>query len=153
MPSELDESVYANVDLDIYSSDDLRPLVDGFGDKVIELWVGKVRRTYEAHLEIGWSRKQTPTSIILRFCELIESLKPKERKLWNTAKTRSFDIGIHAPTRNHHYWSSVNKEAVRAAANVGARIAFTIYGPLEPARSSTKTAARSSSSRPLPPIR
>ena len=68
MPSELDESVFANVDLDIYSSDDLRPLVDGFGDKVIELWVGKVRRTYEAHLEIGWSRKQTPTSIILRFC-------------------------------------------------------------------------------------
>lgn len=65
MYSKLDESVFANVDLDINSSKDLRPLVDAFGRKVIEMWVGKVRRTYEAHLELGWEKKQTPTSIIL----------------------------------------------------------------------------------------
>jgi hypothetical protein len=138
MLSKLDESVFANVDLDIYSTKDLRPLVDAFGNKVIEMWVGKVRRNYEAHLEIGWSRKQTPTSIILEFCKLVGSLKPSKRKVWDAAKTRSFDIGIHAPTRNHHYWSYVSAEAVRAAADIGAQIAFTIYGPLIPARSRTK---------------
>jgi hypothetical protein len=130
MFSKLDESVFANVDLDIYSSADLRPLVDAFGRKVIEIWVGKVRRTYEAHLELGWTKKQNPTSIIVRFCRLIESLKPDNRQLWDAAKTKSFDIGIHAPTRNHHYWSAVSREAVRAAADVGAQIAFTIYGPM-----------------------
>ena len=130
MISKLDESVFANVDLDIYSSQDLRPLVNAFGKKVIEMWVGKVRTTYEAHLELGWRKKQTPTSIILVFCSLIESLKPSKRQLWDAAKTKSFDIGIHAPPRNHHYWSAVSPEAVRAAADMGAQIAFTIYGPM-----------------------
>lgn len=137
MISKLDQSVFANVDLDLYSSEDLRPLVNAFGNKVIEMWVGKVRRTYEAHLEIGWTRKKNPTSIILKFCRLVESLKASDRKLWDAAKTKSFDIGIHAPTRNHHYWSAVSPEAIRATASVGAQIAFTIYGPMKPARPAT----------------
>lgn len=145
MLSKLDESAFANVDLDIYSSQDMRPLVDGFGNKVIELWVGKVRNTYEAHLEIGWSRKRTPASIILAFCKLVESLKPGKRKLWDAAKTKTFDIGIHAPAQNHRYWSALSAEAVRAAANVGAQIAFTIYGPIKEGRSSKKRAPRKSS--------
>jgi len=133
MFSKLDESAFANVDLDIFSSEDLQPLVEAFGNKVIEMWVGKVRRTYEAPLELGWSNKQTPTSVILGFCRLIESLKPSKRKLWDNSKTRSFDIGLHAPTRNHHYWSAVSADAVRAAAAVGAQIAITVYGPMKAA--------------------
>jgi hypothetical protein len=139
--SKLDETAFANVDLDIYSKEDLRPLVDAMGDRVIEMWVGRVRRTYEAHLEFGWKKKQTPTSIILGFCSLVESLTPSKRKLWNTAKRKSFDIGIHAPPRNHHYWSAVSTEAVHAAANVGAQIAITIYGPMKVSKPKKKRAA------------
>ena len=134
MMSELDVSVFANVDLDIYSKEDLRPLVDGFGSQVIELWVGKVGKTHEAHLELGWNKRQNPTSIILGFCRLIESLKPRARNLWNSASKKSFDIGIHAPARDHHYWSAVSPQAVRAAADVGAQIAITVYGPMKPTK-------------------
>ena len=134
MISKRDESFFANVDLDIFSREDLRALVGAFGNKVIEMWVGKVRRTYEAHLELGWSKKQTPTAIILGFCKLIESLEPSKRQLWDAAKTKSFDIGIYAPTRNHYYWSAVSPEAVRAAAAVGAQIAITVYGPMKAAK-------------------
>jgi hypothetical protein len=147
MISKLDDSFFANVDLDIYSKHDLRPLVDAMGDKVIEMWVGKVRRTYEAHLELGWTKRQTPMSVILGFCSLVQCLKPSKRRLWNSAKIKSFDIGIHAPDRNHHYWSAVSQEAVRAAADVGAQIAITVYGPMKAAKPAKRKRLSKSSSK------
>jgi len=142
--SKLDDSLFANVDLDIYSKTDLRPLVDALGDSVIEMWVGRVRRTYEAHLEVSWEPRKTPSSIILRFCRLINALPPTKRRIWDAAKTRSFDIGIDAPARNRRFWSAVSPEAVRTAAEVGAQIAITIYGPMRvPKRANKKRAASS----------
>ena len=142
--SKLDESALANVDLDIYSKEDLRPLVDAFGDQVIEMWVGRVRRTYEAHLETGWEPRRTPSSIILRFCKMIHILSPAARKLWNGAKKKSFDIGIYSPTRSYYYWSALTPEAVRAVAELGAQIAITVYGPMKPTRSAKRRPSNSS---------
>ncbi len=142
--SKLDDSLFLNVDLDIYSKTDLQPLVDALGASLIEMWVGRVRRTYEAHLEVSWEKRKTPSSIILRFCKLIRALPPKERKLWNAAKTKSFDIGTEAPKRNNHYWSAVSPEAVHAAAEVGAQIAITIYGPMKPSKHTKKRRVTSS---------
>ena len=132
--SKLDEKCFLNVDLDIYSSSDLQPLVSALGERVIELFVGKVRRTYEAHLELGWSRRQTPSSMIAGFCRMIEALPPAKRKIWNAAKTRSLDIGIRGPERNRHFWHGISPDAVRSAAKVGAQIAITVYGPMKTAR-------------------
>jgi hypothetical protein len=56
---------------------------------------------------------------------------------------RSFDIGIEAPGRNTYFWSAVSAEAVRAAAEVGAQIAITVYGPMKvmkPSRKATESA-------------
>jgi len=142
--SKLDDSLFANVDLDICSRTDLRPLVDAFGGKVIEMWAGRGRKNYEAHLEVTWEPRKTPSSVILRFCKLIRALPAKERKLWNAAKTKSFDIGIETPRRNSHYWSAVSPEAVRAAAEVGAQIAITVYGPVKVAKRPKKKRAASS---------
>jgi hypothetical protein len=142
--SKLDDSLFANVDLDIYSKTDLQPLVDALGDNVIEMWVGRVRRTYEAHLELGWEPRRTPTSIILRFCKLINALPPAQQQIWNAARTKSFDIGIEGPKRNSHYWAAVNPEAVRAAAEVGAQIAITVYGPMKPPKIPKKKRTASS---------
>ncbi len=139
--SKLDDSLFLNVDLDIYSKRDLQPLVDALGDSVIEMWVGRVRRTYEAHLEVTWEPRKTPSSIILRFCKLLNALPPAKRRLWNAAKTKSFDVGIEAPKRNRHYWSAVSPEAVRAVAEVGAQIAITIYGPMKVPKPKKKRAA------------
>ncbi len=44
---------YRNVDLDIYSRHDLRPLIKGFGAKVHVLFVGRERGKYCAHLEVA----------------------------------------------------------------------------------------------------
>jgi len=121
----------------------LQPLVAALGNSTIEMWVGRVRRAYEAHLELSGSHLalRAPSSIILRLCKLVQALPPKERRLWNAAKTKSLDIGIEAPKRNRHYWSAVSPDAVRAAAEVGAQIAITIYGPMEVAKPKKKRAA------------
>ena len=137
--SKLDEACFLNVDLEIFSRSDLRPLVCAFGDEVIEMYVGRVKRTYEAHLELAGSRlRQTPSSIILGFCKLIEGLPRPQRRLWDSAKTRSFDVGIEAPAKDRHFWIAIPPEAVRAAAEVGAQIAITVYGPMKQAKTSQK---------------
>jgi hypothetical protein len=59
--------------------------------------------------------------------------------MWDAAKSRSFDIGIKAPAKGG-YWSAVSGEAVRAAAEVGAQIAITVYGPMNVAKQSRKAA-------------
>ncbi|MFZ0746983.1 MAG: hypothetical protein WAM85_21445 [Terracidiphilus sp.] len=144
--SVLDTTRFANVDLDIYSKSDLQPLVDSFGEDVINLWTGRVKRTYETHLELGrWRRNQTPTSIILGFCKLVEALPPAKRKIWDAAKSRSFDIGIEAPGRGSYYWSAVSSGAVRAAAEAGAQIAITVYGPMKTVKRPHKKAKSASS--------
>jgi hypothetical protein len=146
--STLDETLFRNVDLDIYSRSDLQPLVTALGHRVIDLYVGRVRRTYEAHLELATGRNnQTVASIILGFCKLIERLPSAKRELWDSAKTRSFDIGIEAPKRNFHFWTAVSPEAVRAAAEVGAQIAVTVYGPMKVAPKEKKKATTPSSKR------
>jgi hypothetical protein len=69
---------YLNVDLDIYSTRDLQPLVKAFGSKVIVLCVGRERGKYGAHLEMS---RRTPTadSTVRAFCRLIERLPEAER--------------------------------------------------------------------------
>jgi hypothetical protein len=42
---------FLNVDLDIYSTRDLQPLVTALGTTIIVLHVGRFKRTYGAHLE------------------------------------------------------------------------------------------------------
>ena len=86
---------FVNVDLDIYSERDLRPIVKALGRRVIVLYVGRERRKYSAHLEVA-KNVRTADSAIWAFCGLIEGLPKPERDLWNTAKVRSFSIGIQA---------------------------------------------------------
>ena len=127
----IDPGCFLNVDLDIYSKVDLQPLVDALGNDVSILFVGRVRRTYEAHLELRYSHKKTPSKIIQSLCKLIEMLPSDARQLWDEARLRTFDIGIDAPSRNGYFRSAISPEAVIAAAKIGAQIAITVYGPMK----------------------
>jgi hypothetical protein len=86
---------FLNVDLDIYSSRDLQALVTALGQKVMVLYVGRIRRTHRAHLELAKSTK-TADATIRGFCALIEALPKVERHLWNAARVRDFNIGVQA---------------------------------------------------------
>jgi hypothetical protein len=155
--SILDKTRFRNVDLDILSKSDLQPLVDAMGEDVFVLYVGRVKRHYEAHLEWNGSHmppkshQSSPELLILKFYKLVQRLKPEARALWDTARTRSFDIGIEGPKRGGHYWTAISSEAIRAASEVNAQIAITVYGPMktiERAESLRATASEKAKRKP-----
>jgi len=125
---------FLNVDLEIFSRSALGPLVAAFGEGVYTLHMGPEFGLNKAVLEVS-EGPQSPEYCILSFCKLIRSLPPRERALWDAAKSRTFDIGIEAPELGHTYWSPISAKAVHAAAEVNARIAISVYNPKKQTRS------------------
>ncbi len=124
------ETHFLNVDLDIYSNTDLEPLVAAMGEKVDVCFVGRVKRTYQAHLELWDSGlSQSAASIICGFCALIRKLPKAAVKLWIGAKVRDFNVGEQAAMQPHSYEVALAPETVRAAAELNARIVLTVYAP------------------------
>jgi hypothetical protein len=123
------ESHFMNVDLDIYSRSSLEPLVAEMGHRALVLFVGRVKRTYEAHLEL---RRITNTAdaTIRGFCALIHALPKSQRKLWDEAKIREFSVGIQAQLKPNTFEVTLDERTVKAASEVNARINFTIYSPV-----------------------
>jgi hypothetical protein len=139
--SNLDESIFLNVDLEVFSKSNLQPLVDAMGNKVVVLHVSLYKRTHEAHVELSGSHLprtirhlKSPELLIVGFCSLIQELPPTARELWDAAKSRIFDIGIGPPKRDTFYRATIGREAIRAAAEVRAQIAITVYGPMKTVR-------------------
>jgi hypothetical protein len=122
---------FLNVDLDLYSKRDLQPLVTALGRKVITLHIGRIRRTYCAHLELAKVTK-TADSTVRAFCALIEALPRTRRGLWNAAKVRDFNIGVQAAAQPFSCEFALAAETAKAAHELGARIVFTVYAPEEP---------------------
>ena len=119
---------FLNVDLDIYSRSNLQPLVTALGKKVVVLHVGLDRRTFCAHLELARVTRSAD-STIRGFCSLIQALPRKARDLWNSARTRDFNIGVQAAPRPFSHEIALAAETVQAASEVNARIVFTVYAP------------------------
>jgi hypothetical protein len=143
----LDKTPFLNVDLIVYSKMELQLFIDAMGKKVIVLHAGRLKRSYETHFELPCSplpqnrHSKSPEALILGFCKLIQGLPPEARKDWDAAKTRTFDIGIEAPGRNSYYWSAISEKVIKAASEVNAQIAITVYGPMKTTRKPSKVAS------------
>jgi hypothetical protein len=142
-PNVLDKTQFRNVDLDIFSKSDLEPLVAAFGEKVLDLYVGRERRLYKVVLELNSERHKSPQSKIVGFCKLIRELPPAARELWDTARTRTFDIGIEATGPYKYYRFDLATSTIEAVLEINARIAVTVCGPLKEARKSRAKRAAS----------
>lgn len=136
--SVLDKTKFLNVDLDISSKFDVQPLVTAMGKRVSLSFVGRVERMYYAHMDLAIGNPKSPESAILEYCRLIHALPAVAKKDWDAVKTRRFDIGIEAPGPQNYYWFALSPKALKAAADVNAQIAFTIYGPMKTARKPRK---------------
>jgi hypothetical protein len=120
------ETEYLNVDLDITSRRDLQPLVSALGRRVFVLHVDGNGR-HSAGLEVA-AMTRTADRTIRRFATLVKSLPPRARTLWNRARSRDLNIGIQAGHDARAFTCLVGPDAVRAAAEIGARIVITVYG-------------------------
>ena len=125
-----DTTHFLNVDLDVHSKSNLQPLVTAMGKKVHVLFVGRIKRTYQVHLELWESGlSESADSIVRGFCALIRALPKAAVELWNSAKVRDFNIGVQAAMQPHAYEIALAPETVRAAAEVNARIVLSVYAP------------------------
>jgi hypothetical protein len=119
-------TTFLNVDLDLYSGSNLQPLVTAFGQRVLTLHVGRKAQTYSAHLELSREPK-TADFAIRSFAALINALPKVERKLWDTAKVRDFNVGVQAAMQPHSYEIPIAYETIKIVSELKARIVLTIY--------------------------
>lgn len=122
------ETMFLNVDLDVWSHAPLEDLVSAFGRRVVVLSVGKEGRQHGAHLEVAVSPRDADRTI-RRFVMLVDSLPRPSRRMWDAARVRQFNIGVQAGTSPHAWELSLKPTTVEAVASIGAQIAFTVYAP------------------------
>ena len=128
-PKPPTETTLLNVDLDVVSRTRLDDLVEAMTPAAFALFVGKEGAQYTAHLELA-TVSSDPNRLIRRFVGLIEKLPPKERRTWNRARQREFNLGIQAAAHPHRYGIALAPQTIRAAQSVNASIGFTVYAPM-----------------------
>jgi hypothetical protein len=119
---------FLNVDLDIESTDDLAPLARAFGERVFVLERPGGRASFELSEPVSPTE---PDALILEFARMVNALPPAARGVWDRATRRALDIGIqsgHRPPNQATY--RLTPETLRAAADIGAEIAITVYALL-----------------------
>jgi hypothetical protein len=121
---------YLNVDLDVWSSQSLEPLVAALGERVCVHYVGREGRRHGAHVSLArTSRSADATARAL--ARLIETLPQPARRLWDTASARDFNIGIQAGLTPHAHEVRLSATTLEIIARLGGRIVVTTYSPEE----------------------
>jgi hypothetical protein len=125
-----DATHVANVDLDIISKVPLDSLVAALGRRVDVLHVGKWGRRYSANLEIAGSGFRSNAELLIRrFVALVKKLPPQQRRLWNGAQAREFNVGIETASSDHAFELKLNEPTLDAISSVEGRLVITVYAP------------------------
>ena len=121
---------YANVDLDVYSQVPLDGFVAALGDEAFVLFVGGGRRKFEAHLELASSHMaMSADDTIVALTRLIQGLPRAQRKVWDSAQRREFNIGIEAGLEPHGFELRLEQRTLKAITDVGGVLVITVYAP------------------------
>jgi len=143
---------YINVDLDIFSRVPLKELVDAMGEEAFVLYVGGERQKYEAHVELASSHMgMTADRTIIGLTRLVKRLPPRYRKVWDSAKSREFNVGIEAGLEPHSFELRLDRRTVDAMREVGGALVVTVYAPvLETAKTSPSRNRAATARKSLP---
>jgi hypothetical protein len=127
---------FLNVDLDVYSRSNLAPLAAALEPKTFILYAGREVNRYGAHFELCGLPKSADAAI-LGLAALIRSLPSAARKLWDTATTRDFNIGIQANATGS-WKTELSIRSIQLVASLNARIVVTVYGETKDLRLTAK---------------
>lgn len=120
---------FLNVDLEIESRGDLAPLLAALEKKTVVLHRRRARGFHVATLELyEFSRYLDPDSCISGFTRIIERLPARERRIWDRASHRRFDIGIEATKRGDPYRAVIGRRTIDRVAALRGEVAITVYG-------------------------
>ncbi|MBT9558533.1 MAG: hypothetical protein IV100_21030 [Myxococcales bacterium] len=125
---------FVNVDLELESDVDLRPLVDELGERVFILHAGPYDGAWAAFLELNRANDPEVDDTLRGWLDLVDTVSESAREAWFAAKRRDFDVGICAGMEPHMRAFTVQGETLRRIAAFGARLTFTVYAPPKPER-------------------
>lgn len=127
MPAQtVEQTTFLNVDLDIYSKTNLKPLVAALGEEVYVLHLGRERDLWSAHLELAEHPRSVDVAI-RRFAALILALPPAARNLWDSATTRDFNIGVQAGSMPRLWEAKIAPQTIQRVSSLKARLVVTVY--------------------------
>ena len=122
---------YMNVDLDIFSRVPLKGLVEAMGEEALVLYVGGQGQKHEAHVELASSHTgMTADRTIVGLTRLVKRLSPRYRRVWDSATSREFNVGIEAGLEPHCYELRLDRRTVDAVAQIGGALVVTVYAPV-----------------------
>ncbi len=119
---------YLNVDLEVRADFDLSALVMALSPPLFNLHTGLADGVYFASFEAP-ACGGSPDEAIGALVRAVASLQRHPRSLWDRAADRVFDIGIEQARGMLPFALGLSQETLRAIADVGARVAFTLYPP------------------------
>jgi hypothetical protein len=100
--------------------------VAAFAPEASALQCTPVEGGYFANLELD-TQPASAEAAIRTFVALVKKLPPRERALWNETSSRDFAIGVEAGSIPSSFELALSPDALRLAADVGARVLFTVY--------------------------
>lgn len=138
--------MFLNVDLDISSDCDLRPLaraLEKSGAFTLHCERCKTRKRFVARFELDVTGRTMETTL-RRFVKVIRGLPPAARRIWDEATEREFNAGFQSDHQPRTLRTSVDPRTMQALVDLNARLGITIYAPVLPEPvSSTKRRANS----------
>ena len=119
----------ANVDFEVYSREPLDGLVAALGRRVFVLYEGRWTPGHAAMFELSAGWNWPADRRIMRFVQLIEALPRRDRRLWDSARVRRFDIGINAGHFPKMFQLNLKPTTVDAVGRIGGEIVVSVYAP------------------------
>jgi len=119
-------AAYINVDLEIRSRSDLRPLADALSRKLFVLFAGRIGSAYMASFEVS-GVDLPPDLAIRRMARALSTLPKSSQRLWKQAHDRVFDIGVEQTAGFQIFTLPLRMETVDIVSKLGARLILTFY--------------------------
>jgi hypothetical protein len=137
---------FLNVDMELESERSLELITREFGDKVNILYNGALERTGNLlAVEAYEVDDHDPDSIMRIFCDLIDGLSVKSKRVFRECSTRRFDIGIESGTPEGKRFKtlclSLRPETLKRVSALSVEVVITVYTP-EPSKAKSTAAIK-----------
>ena len=122
---------FISIDLTIISARPLKALRDEFESLGAQVtFYGKIPRGYLLAIEPGpFQMRRNAGKDVTSLARTVEALSPTARKLWDGAKTRTFDFGVAGIDAHQTASLCLSPAAVKRIAALNGTLAFTSYRP------------------------
>lgn len=122
---------FLNVDLEILSRSKLDAIESGMNGLAHALYCGPVGKKGIFLLSLGSEKEsKNADAAILDLCAAVERLGKGERRLWEGALSRTFDVGYSLEPGARMVQVTLRPETVARVIALGATIAFSCYREL-----------------------